>query len=422
MKTLNRTHPLHGAGIAFLCFSVVFFCAVSTEATTLKVTPKPHAAAQRDYNLRLGNLQFDLSGSIDAAYDDNINRAEDNEEDGVEVVPKIGINAYWPLSPYVSLNSGISLGYRYYLGGDGEDGLIIGGSEGQLAASMGTDIVLGDQIFRVTEQFSRRVDTLDILARGETDDYVYNENTIGVHYRKDWTEYVSFNANYQHTNGWTDDTDFQDHASDALQLNTMWAMNRQLQIGPYFNVQTTRFDENLKNDTVTYQPGIGFTLRPTKKSSMTIQGTLGYEFLNVDTENNPAIDDEDNSVSASLTFSAPMPITDHVSHALSTSMQNTQALGSQNANYSTQKWVRYNILWAIRRNMTISANAAYGKIDESDRGENADLVQGGVNLSYSFSPNTSLDFGFNHTVKNSDEPGADYTNARITANFSYNFF
>ena len=41
------------------------------------------------------------------------------------MTPSLTISAYAPLSPYVTLDSGVTLGYRYYLDGNGRDELIV---------------------------------------------------------------------------------------------------------------------------------------------------------------------------------------------------------------------------------------------------------------------------------------------------------
>lgn len=83
--------------------------------------PRPSMARHEDnnttpttYNLKAGPVLFDLTGSIDSEYNDNIGLSHDNAESDFIVTPEVGIGVRWPVSETNTLSFNTSLGYTHY--------------------------------------------------------------------------------------------------------------------------------------------------------------------------------------------------------------------------------------------------------------------------------------------------------------------
>jgi hypothetical protein len=84
--------------------------------------PRPSMARHEDnnslpttYNMKLGPVLFDVTGSIDSEFNDNIGLTNTGEKSDFLITPEVGIGIRWPVTESNTLSFNTSLGYTRYL-------------------------------------------------------------------------------------------------------------------------------------------------------------------------------------------------------------------------------------------------------------------------------------------------------------------
>ena len=120
---------------------------------------------EKDYNLRIADLQFNLSATSGFIWDSNFERNSDETEDSFILSPTLFIQAYWPISPYIVLSTGAAVGYEYYLEGNGRDGLIVRGYGEDSSSSFNLDISLSDDsVITFSNNFSANISSASTVT------------------------------------------------------------------------------------------------------------------------------------------------------------------------------------------------------------------------------------------------------------------
>ena len=390
-------------------------------ATTMTLSGDPVSPAA-DYNFLLfENLRLSLTGEVAATYDDNLHEEEDDEEESFYLVPRLRLAIDWPITPHIKLGSGVSVGYRHYITGDADDNIIVGMQD--LSTGLAAKIFVGNGVIRLSEQFSRDVETFRLLG-DDSEDSVLNTNTISAKYSVPLNPYIHFNTEYVHQNVWTttSELDYRDHVRDSIDVAALWQVNPQFQLGPYARYETINYGDfdhpffGAVNDRELPEAGLTFLYR--REAGFTLQGSLGYQDMDIDADD-PFITDEDDGLvgRAACSFSTSR-FTDHV---FSISHDRNQALISPNVNYSEETRYRYAIASNIMPEITLHGDVSYVNINESDMGEKADLYQVGLGTSYRFTPKATVRLRYDFTYKDSDRETSEFDRNRFTVRFIYDF-
>ena len=84
--------------------------------------PRPSMARHEDnntlpttYNMKLGPVLFDVTGSVDSEFNDNIGLTNTGQKSDFIVTPEVGIGVRWPVTESNTLSFNTSLGYTHYL-------------------------------------------------------------------------------------------------------------------------------------------------------------------------------------------------------------------------------------------------------------------------------------------------------------------
>lgn len=406
---------------AIIGYCMIFVAPASATTMTLSGEPVSPAA---DYNFLLfENLRLSMTGEVVAAYDDNLDQEEDDEEESFYLVPRLQLAIDWPITPHIKLGSGVSVGYRHYVTGDttGDDEIIVGMQD--LSTAFAAKIFVGNGTIRLRDQFSREVETFRLLG-DDSEDSVLSTNTISAKYSVPLNPYINFSTEYVHQNVWTNTSEFEyrDHVRDSIDVAALWQVNPQFQLGPYTRYETIDYGDfdhfffGAVNDRDLPEAGLTFLYR--REAGFTLQGSLGYQDMDIDTDD-PFITEEDDGLvgRASCAFSTSR-FTDHV---FSISHDRNQALISPNVNYSEETRYRYAIASNIMPEITLHGDVSYININESDLGENADLYQFGLGTSYRFTPKATVRFRYEFTTKDSDREISEFDRNRYTVRFIYDF-
>ncbi|MFO7822280.1 MAG: outer membrane beta-barrel protein [Lentisphaeria bacterium] len=405
-------------GLAFaLCTSGLY-------ATDITISEEP-LAPRADYNLLLfENLRLDITGLFGVTYDDNINSSEDDEEEALYITPRLNVAIDWPVTPNIKIGSGLNLGYRYHLSGEGNDDFYMG-IDGDLSTGIQADIRLGNGVLRVFEKYRRQADTLELAGGIDDDEYVLNRNTVGAHYRVPLNPSWHLKATVDHRNTWTNLDTFErhDNVRDRINVVTSWVVNPQLELGPYYEYEQTDYDIDANNDRSSHEFGLSFLYRT--EGAVYFEGNLGYETMNIDesllltSSGFRIVDDEGKGLTGRIAAHyASSEFTDHV---LSVTYDRDQDILNSNANYSAETRYMYAIATEIVPDLTLRGNIALLDINESDYGEQAKLWRLGAGTSYQIDKFNRIRFDYNFYDKNSDTTNRDFQRNRITVTFVHDF-
>ena len=406
-----------------------------TLATDIQISQEP-VAPRGDYNILLfENLRMDLTGKVGVLYDDNVDNAEDDEESGTAVIPRLSLGIDWPITPHVRLGTGLDIGYRAYVSGEGEDNFILSESGGGISTSLNADVFIGNGVLRLSESFRRDADTLDVLRSDSTDDYARNRNTLKARYTVPVSEYITLIAEAERRDTWVspDQYEYQDNNRNILFLNALYQMNPKLQVGPYARWEKIDYDDTdqttplpvgpflvsvsrEKADRTTPEVGMSFLYQ--REAGFTVEGSAGYEFMDVD-PTNPFITDEEDGFTGDI--SCIFSTSRKTQHSLRVSHDRKQALTSLFANYSEETSYSYAVSSNIMPDVTVSGDLTYLDIRESDRGENADIYRVGVGTGYQFTRKLNGRIRYEYVKKNSDRSGSDYDRNQVRLTLSYDF-
>lgn len=423
-----------GTWLASIVFLVAMTSIPLANATRIQISQDP-VAPRADYNIRLfENLRLDFSGSMTLLYDDNINTSKDNEEEGWALIPRLRMALDWPVTPHIKIGSGMSVGFRKWISGDGDDNWILT-EDGGISTGISADFFIGDGVLRLSNQFRRDADTLELLRTSESgDDYARNINVLSARYSVDLTPYISLIVKGTHENTWVspDEYEYQDNVRNTFLINTPYRINRDLRLGPYVRWEHIEYEDSdelawlpalgtfvprEKADRTTPEAGISFLYQP-EDLLLTAEGSIGYEWMDVD-EPDPRINDEEDGVTGDL--AVHYPSSEFTTHTLRVSHGRKQAITSLFANYSKDTRYTYAISSNIMPDVTVNGDISYLDTRESDYGESADIYRIGVGTGYQFSRKLRGSVRYEYVTKDSDRETSEYDRNQVRLTLNYDF-
>jgi hypothetical protein len=146
--------------------------------------PRPSMAQHEDnntlpttYNMKLGPVLFDVTGSIDSEYNSNIGLSNSNKESDFLITPEVGLGIRWPVTESNTLSFTTSLGYTRYLEHprfSSTDALVSPDSE------LAFNVFIGDFKFTFHDNFSYQQDPVNEGAFSNVVTFDRFENDAGI--------------------------------------------------------------------------------------------------------------------------------------------------------------------------------------------------------------------------------------------------
>ncbi len=367
--------------------SLQTYCAIALSNT-------PSDAAERDYNLLIGNLRFNLGTGANFRWDSNFNRSNSNPETASSITPTISIDAYWPISPYLQFSTGTSIGYEYFFAGESnaQDGLIIGGINENATSRFDFDIGLSnDALITISNSFSANIASASFQNNaGQRQDQPFREfnSTTSLRYAQRLTPQTRFSSSYSFNNTFTkgvtnnNDTAVNTAVNDSLDSQThsvfgevSTQINNSLILGLEGNISDMQYSEKLRNDNRQYR--IGPRITYISESGLTSSVYVALDQLDFDTSNNPVAQDNQ---STTLTFQSSINFVQRnlLSHSFSfnhsqepsnatTSSANTPGSAIP-ANFQENTNFTYNLGYPLNERLNFRLSYMLRKISESDGG------------------------------------------------------
>ncbi len=404
--------------------------------------------AEIDYNLRISALRFNLGAGTRFFWDSNFNRNNNNggEEAAFAVVPTLSIQAYWPVSPYLTLSTGTSIGYEYYLEGDanGRDGLIIGGINENATSRFDVDFSLSnDAIITFSNTFSANIASASIQTNDEQNnaqrqDQPFRQfNSVSsLRYAQRLTPDTRASLGYSYTNTFSQDVTTETANSNSIdsQAHSLFAelgtqVNDSLTLSLQSNLSSTVYDEDFRNDFEQYQLGPRVTF--ISESGLNTSIYLAVNRLEFDTTNSPTTQENESS---SLIFESSVNFTtgNYLNHALGLSylQQPSQATTANPgipgdaipANFQEETSFTYRINYLLNERLNVGLSYGLSRIEESDGGNEFSRETISVGVPFQLNARTTVSTRYSYfRVFGSEFAEFNYDQHRVEMNFQLNF-
>lgn len=161
----------------------ISFALVGTTVVAQEL-PRPSMARHEDnntlptsYNMKLGPVLFDVTGSLDTEFNDNIGLTNSNREADFLITPEVGLGVRWPVTEENTLSLSTSLGYTHYIEHsnlDSQNVLVSPNSE------LAFNLFIGDFKFVFHDDFSYQQDPVNEGAFSNVAAFDRFQNDAGV--------------------------------------------------------------------------------------------------------------------------------------------------------------------------------------------------------------------------------------------------
>ena len=411
-------------------FLVAF--SVATNATQIEFRGKEVEPTASDYNFKVGDLALDLRYTFGVVYDDNTNRSNtrSNREEGTKIGNALTINVDWPLNPHMHIQSGITAGYVFFVEGEGTDGFIISGTDGDIDGKISFDLRLG-QAGQLTleENLSRSIDSVEVDRVDNSEDFSLWHNTLSLQYENQLSRFLNFAGKAAWRETWSADSDFDFRDKTALILESILLaqINSLLQAGPFVHYIHGKYDNRDRagfrhNDTDDFEIGLNMRYQISAGTLATL--SIGYQEFFVDEDNSstpagiPVINDEDDGVT--VEFNLYDELSEFIRHRLFVSYRRNAGT-SPSINFSEDILTTYNVIWEFIRDWELIGQFTWLKTNESGDGEIADIFITLAGMRYNISPKSHMSLDYRRSEKFSNSRGRDYERNEIRFLFGYDF-
>jgi hypothetical protein len=367
------------------------------------------------YNLLVGPVRFRFGATFGVEYNDNINLAQhDDKEDDVILRPQINFNAIWPITQLNTLRFDIGLGYSAYIqhSSNNTDGLLI--SPG---TQLAFDIFVGDFRINIHDHMSLQQDPIQEAQLSNTANYGRFENTGGLSVLWDLNK-VQLTVGYDHYLYVSTQSEFDyiNHNSDIVSGSMSVAATNTVNVGAEGNAVFTYYDQDVLNNSTDYSVG-GF-IEAQLSNNLRVRGAAGYQMIDFD--HNGVVGDQSNlsDFYANILISHRLNAT--ITQSLSAGHENQLGI---NSNYVTLNFIRHTVTWNIIRNALLTTEFFYEDGDDSGGfiNERFQRVGAAGTIGYQLTPHITLGLRYQYTQKDSNVPGRNYIQNRVSFDGTYSF-
>jgi hypothetical protein len=369
---------------------------------------------QIPYNLLLGPVRFRFSITTGVEYNDNINLAETNKQSDVIIRPQFNIDAIWPVTQLNTLKLDIGLGYGFYLDhpNANTNGVLI-----QPGSQLAFDIFVQDFRINLHDRFSLQQDPVAQLELSNVVDYGRFENTAGVSVLWDLNKAVlTFGYDHYTYVSTTDTFSYLDSNAEELSFSAYFALTSTTGAGIETSAVFDYYSQDFLNDSVTYSVGPFVETQIT--SYLKLRAAAGYQLIDFASGGGVMDSSDSNDFYANVLLS----------HRLNAAITQTLSAGHEsqlgvNSNYVALNYVRHTATWNIINGVLLATELFFEDGDDSGGifSEHIQRYGGAATLGYQLTPHITLGLRYQYTQKQSDQPGRDYKQNRVSLDGTYSF-
>jgi hypothetical protein len=369
---------------------------------------------QIPYNLLLGPVRFRFSITTGIEYNDNINLAETNKQSDIIIRPQFNIDAIWPVTQLNTLRLDLGLGYGFYLdhSNANTNGVLI-----QPGSQLAFDIFIQDFRINLHDRFSLQQDPVAQLQLSNVVDYGRFENTAGISVLWDLNKAVlTFGYDHYTYVSTTDTFSYLDRNAEILSFSAYFALTSTTGAGIETTAVYSYYDQGFLNDSVTYS--IGPFVETQITNYLKLRVAAGYQFVNFDGGGAVSDSSDSNDFYANILLA----------HRINAAITQTISAGHEsqlgvNSNFVALNYVRHTATWNIINRVLLATELFYEDGDDSGGifSEHIQRYGGAATLGYQLTPHITLGLRYQYTQKQSDQPGRDYKQNRVSLDATYSF-
>lgn len=399
----------------------------STPETTLPYSPlalysglfgsasPPNAWNPGSYNIQVGPVSIDLSAQSRLSYDNNINFSDTNEKDDFILYGGMNIDAKYPITELNTLSLKLDLGYNKYFDNSNLDSSTLLVSPD---TALSVDIFIKDFTITLYDNFSYQEspfeENLNNISRFRRFTNALGTNIV-------WNGgSIQPKVGYELYNYWMNDDaqfDFLDRTEHRFTSSIPYTHNDWLKYGIYADYTYTNYHDPDRGNANKFSFGPNFDM--SFGQSLSLSGNIGYTHF--DTEHGTTRrGNTTDGISMSIT--AKHQLSDAIQHSLTLSRSHSIAV---NASTSTILAANYNLGWLVNDRLSLNGGlyAQDGEEGSNAEGYYEEYQRAGITFgaNYILSPKLRLNFNVDHSRKDSERSGNDYTRTLTSIGLEYDF-
>lgn len=371
----------------------------------------------------LGPVLLALGAHANFNFNDNINGSQNNPESDVISEAGATLGFDWPATERSDLRLGTGVGYIHYFRYTANNGLEVTPNSALTYSLSWKDLVLTlyDQL-----SYTRQVTTEAALANVAT--LPQFDNTVGA--RAEWDPgHWAFQASYGHDIYLSDTAhNYLNRASEDLYGQAGWRFALNTQAGFEASASLAAYQLASQGNVDSYSIGPYVQWQILQSLNLTLRG--GPTIYQFQMPSQGGGNSSLNSYYASLIVS--QQLTDYLSQSLSVN-QSVQLGANQGASYVKQLSVGYSISWALTQRISLGASVTYDNgqqpftqafflgIFPINTTENFEAYGGGLQASWRFTDHLTASLGYNHTLRDSNLAGRNFSDNSVFLGMSYTF-
>lgn len=378
--------------------------------------PSFYSDEPRDYNLRWGKLTARLRGSLQTEFNDNINLSEADARADLILGPFLGLGFLWPVSENNVLQFDLGVGYRAYLDNSQLNSVLISPD-----SRLNYQIRVLDAQITIHDQFAVQIDPLSRPelsgAAAEVLDYRRFNNDAGFTVNWDPMRDITLVGGYNYVLDRSLNDDFLelDRDDHVLHLAGYRPVGANTQLGLRTSYMITQYVLPIQNDGDTLSAGPHVITKLT--DFITADAGVSYTSANYDQTGTTG----DASDFDGITFfaGAQHRINSRTTHYVRADKTVNPGFGS---NFTDMFAVQYGLSLRATAALTLKGTFVFEDLTSSGTiSENSNrylwYLGSNLRLSRRWMIGLAYSFGF----KESDFPGRDYTQNRITLDLTRHF-
>ncbi|MEW6158913.1 MAG: outer membrane beta-barrel protein [Verrucomicrobiota bacterium] len=384
----------------------------------MRTSPYPvfRAPESSNYNLRWGRLKGLFRASAQVEFNDNINLAEVNPESDIAFGPTLGIGFFWPMNQNNLMQFDVGVGYRWYLNHSELDSFTVLPN-----TRWDYRMFLGQTQIDIHDNLSIQVDPISRAEISGSPGGILNfkvlNNTAGIQADRKLYRDLGAVAGFDYTivRSLTDQFTSLDRDDQTANAGLYYQVSPQWTVGVNGSVTSTDYLETVQNDGTSYSAGVHANYIATK--FITVDLAAGYSSSSFETGG--LIGDTSEFSGLTYSLSVQHRVNPRLNHNVRVSKSANLGFGN---NFTDTLALQYGLMMRLSKRLNVNSTFSYESLDFSGpRGEVADRYLFYFGTGYQVAKNWMLGLGFAFAWKNSNLPGNDYQQNRLTIDVTRQF-
>ena len=414
--------PGRGACGLWLAAAVLFTEKLADAQQALRSSLAGEAAAQAGalqtasmpYTVKSGDFRLLVTPSMEADWNDNVYLSNTNAQSDFILMPRLGLNASYPVTQRNLLQLNVTAGYQEYLEHHDLSALYV-----QSGSALSFDIYVKDFWINLHDRFSYVQDSASQAAVANTGSFGLFQNTAGLNTTWDLEDVtLSLGYDYQISRSTASQFALLDSTSDLVVGRAGLRLHPTLTAGVEGTAAFMTYDQLILDDNVNYSAGMYADWRP--GSALQIKPRVGYTIMLFEHTSQFI------QTANVATWYADLTITHQVSTGVSYSFSaGHEEVPAILANVLEDYYVRPTINWNIIKNLTLATSLFYELGNQgvgNVRGnlvENFDWYGGALSLSHPLTSRLTIGLNYRLTLRSSDIASNEYAQNQVGLLINY---